>query len=302
MVCAKSQTHKIDELAGIVHPRDGHPKIYAMIDAYLDESGIHDGAAVCVISGYYCGRGQWRKFEALWRKTLAQFNVPLEKFHAKNLVKRRGFFDSWNDQIFTAFLDALASAIIEYKIHPVTVGVVIADFFSFSHSQRRFLTGARLEDGKLISSGAPGKPYFCPFQECVARVAESAPVGGKAHFFFGLDRPFAGYAHAFMDDILAHPYARVHNQIGRSPAFPLAKETPQLQAADLLAYVSYLDMTDRLKNNSWDEIPDTYLRLLIENRKCMNDFCYFEKNAMQIALNRTYELTGNWDGHLDIST
>lgn len=122
-------------------------------------------------------------------------------------------------------------------------------------------------------------------------------VGGKAHFFFGLDRPFAEYASAFMEDVLANPYARCHGQIGRSPAFPLAKETPQLQAADLLAYVTYLDMTERLKNNSWYEIPDTYLRLLIENRKCMDDFCYFERTTMQVVLNRTYEISGNWDDH-----
>jgi hypothetical protein len=268
-----------------------------MLDAYLDESGIHDGAAVCVISGYYGGRGQWKKFEALWRKSLAQFNVPLEKFHAKDVVKRRGFFDNWKDPIYAAFLDALASAIIQYKIHPVTVGIVVADFNSFSHAQRRFLTGARLKDAKLTTSGAPSKPYFCPFQECLARVAESAPVGGKAHFFFGLDRPFAEYARAFMEDILANPYARCHEQIGRRPEFPLAKGTPQLQAADLLAYVTYLDMTARLENNSWDEIPDTYLRLLIENRKCMEDFCYFEKNTMKIALDSTYDIYGNWDGH-----
>jgi len=131
----------------------------------------------------------------------------------------------------------------------------------------------------------------------VARVAESAPVGGKAHFFFGLGRPFEEYARAFMKEILENPYARCHDQIGRSPAFPLAKETPQLQAADLLAYVTYLDMIEKLKNHSWNEIPHTYLRLLIENRKCMEDFCYYEKNTMQIALNNTYKIYENWDGH-----
>jgi hypothetical protein len=32
-----------------------------MIDAYLDESGIHEGAEVCVIAGYFGGKGQWRE-------------------------------------------------------------------------------------------------------------------------------------------------------------------------------------------------------------------------------------------------
>jgi len=60
-----------------------------MIEAYLDESGIHDGAAVCVIAGYFGGPGQWHKFERLWRKSLDRAGVPLEKFHALNLIEHR---------------------------------------------------------------------------------------------------------------------------------------------------------------------------------------------------------------------
>lgn len=53
---SKSQHCKINDLSDLVHPRDGHRKIFAMIDAYLDESGIHDKAAICVIAGYFGGR------------------------------------------------------------------------------------------------------------------------------------------------------------------------------------------------------------------------------------------------------
>jgi hypothetical protein len=273
-----------------------------MIDAYLDESGIHDGAAVCVISGYFGGRGQWEKFEQLWRKTLADFKVPLDNFHAKEFVKRRDFFSGWDDRLYKDFTDATTDAIIKYKIHPVTVGIVVEDFNSFSHVQKRFFTGARLRDDakgnwKLVTSGAPSKPYFCPFQECMAKVAEAAPVGGKAHFFFGLDRPFAEYARAFMKEIVDDPYAPFHERIGRNPAFPLAKETPQLQAADLLAYRSYLDMTDRVQKNTWHEFPPMSLRRLMERRRSMEDFVYYNKETLKITLDNTYKFSGNWDGH-----
>jgi hypothetical protein len=56
-----------------------------VIDAYLDESGIHDGAAMCVVGGYWSGRTRWRQLDNDWRKVLNKFNVPLERFHAKNL-------------------------------------------------------------------------------------------------------------------------------------------------------------------------------------------------------------------------
>lgn len=64
--------------------------VYAMIAAYLDESG--DSAEVCVIAGYFGGTGQWRKFEVAWRKVLLRFAVPLDKFHAKDLMNRCGCF------------------------------------------------------------------------------------------------------------------------------------------------------------------------------------------------------------------
>src|ERR1700683_5218102 len=87
----------IDELEGLVHPRDGHPKILAMIEGYIDETGIHDGATVCVIAGYFGGRGQWKRFEHDWRLALKDSEVPLADFHALNFMKRRKFFFGWDD-------------------------------------------------------------------------------------------------------------------------------------------------------------------------------------------------------------
>src|SRR5208283_2154203 len=105
-----------------------------MIDAYLDESGIHDGAAICAIAGYFGGRGQWRKFESDWKYLLHTFGVPMERFHAKDLFpKPRGFFlHHWDSSRHPAFLDAIAETIIRHKkIHPVGFGIVIDDFNSY---------------------------------------------------------------------------------------------------------------------------------------------------------------------------
>ncbi|MGD0793495.1 MAG: hypothetical protein ABR920_17135 [Terriglobales bacterium] len=48
-----------------------------MIDAYLDESGVHDGAAMCVIAGYFGGNGQFRRFERDWKKVLSRFRFKI---------------------------------------------------------------------------------------------------------------------------------------------------------------------------------------------------------------------------------
>src|SRR6185437_8468888 len=86
MECIMRRTKRdcgfIERWAGHVHPRDGE-KLFSMVEAYMDESGIHDGAHVCVIAGYYGGKNQWRSFEQRWRKILKDTNTPaLKEFHA----------------------------------------------------------------------------------------------------------------------------------------------------------------------------------------------------------------------------
>src|SRR5580698_4734839 len=113
-----------------------------MLDAYLDESGIHDKAEVCVIAGYFGGPGQWRKFEAAWRALLVSFSVPMNKFHAKDIYpKPCGFFHGWSAARHFEFLSAIAATIAAHKkIHPVGFGILVRDFFSYSENVRRFFT------------------------------------------------------------------------------------------------------------------------------------------------------------------
>lgn len=259
-----------------------------MITSYLDESGVHDGAPACVIAGYFGGKGQWKKFDALWRKTLKDVNLSLEDFHAKKLVKSLGTYGDT--------LRRLAQAIAQCrKIHPVSTGVIVADFESFSLPQRRFLTGARLKGGKLVTTGSPNKPYFMPFQHCVKTVASHAEVGGRADFSFGVDRPFAGYAKELFKDIKADPIAPYRDRLG-SISFPLAKETPQLQAADLLVHLTYLDLQERAANDSWHNQPSGLLATCLANAKMQDDFTYFNRECIELALQEARSLSGDWDG------
>ena len=96
-----------------------------MLHAYLDESGIHESAAICVIGGYFAGKGQWRRFETAWRKLLADFSVPLGEFHASELIAKQGFFFAWSRTRLNEFLNALAATIASHtKIHPVGASIV----------------------------------------------------------------------------------------------------------------------------------------------------------------------------------
>lgn len=176
-------------------------------------------------------------------------------------------------------LSFLTAAVVSYKIHPVAFGIIVKDFFSFSERERRFMTGAALRrDGKLMSTGCPKRPYFVPFTSCMQRVASHAAVGGKAHFYFGLDRHFAAAALLLFRHIKGRTTIKWRERIGEI-SFPLAKETPQLQAADLLSYLTYIYMTEWTQN----EVPtSTQLLLspLVERRLEKDDMAYLNRDGL----------------------
>jgi hypothetical protein len=296
----KSQPLVVDGLYRLVHPRDGHSKIFAMIDAYLDESGIHDGAAICVVAGYFGGRGQLGKLETAWKAVLSEYKFPMEDFHAKNLLKQRRHRPMLHD---------LAEAIAKQpKVYPVSFGVVVQDFNSFSLKQRRFFTGATVNrrTGKLVTTGAPTKSYFVPFQNCLKAVTEYAPVGGKAHFAFGIDRPFAEYAVSLFAQIKeqiaegSYPDSawKAKDRLG-DPTFPEASKTAQLQAADLYVHLTYQHMIERRVTQDWKaQPPAELLALCLVNMKTREDHQFMDKECLEDVLAQSRADAGDWDSKI----
>jgi len=193
-----------------------------------------------------------------------------------------GFDNRLHYQLATAIEDS------DRKIHPVSVAVVVDDFNSFSEDDRRFLTGASVkligdDDAKFTSSGSPNRPYYLPFQHCVKQIASYAPVGGEVHFSFGLASSFAGYAVQLMKQIQADPLAPYRDRIG-SVSFPPAKDTPPLQAADLLSHLTYLDVQERIATNGWDKHPTGLLKMCLANRLMQDDTVYYNKACIEETL------------------
>jgi hypothetical protein len=287
---------RIDEFARLVHPRDGHPKIFAMIDAYLDESGIHDGAAICAVAGYFGGRSQFRKLEIAWGKILSKYGIPLEEFHATDMVRTRKHQPMLHD---------LVQVIAAHKVYPVSLGIVVEDFNSYTEKQRRFLTGATLDDktGKFKSMGCPSKPYFVPFQLCLKTVTSYAPIGGKAHFIFGVDRPFSKYALEMFaqvkkqvsEDLCPWTTWKEKDRLG-DPSFPPAKETPQLQAADLYCFLTYKHMMERYAAKDWTVQPSGLLLNCLRNMRSRDDHAFQDKCCLDKMLTETRAILGRkWD-------
>ena len=215
---------------------------FSLCSRALHESGIQDGAPICLIGGYFGGPGQWRKVGIAWQTILNRHKV--EEFHAKQFWafadkgERVGPYKEWSESKAHHFLDELIAVIDGHKIHPVSTVLVVDAFNRLTHNERRFLTGGALRDGKFVTSGCASKPYFLPFQTVVLDLARHASIGGKAHFAFDLNKQFKGYAlelFALVKGLTALPF---HNRIGEI-SFPTGLEAVQLQTANLLCYLNY---------------------------------------------------------------
>ena len=269
-----------------------------MIDAYLDESGIHDNAKVCVIAGYFGGPGQMRRFAEDWKRMLGRFNFPMAEFHAKDLMKKRDA---------RPMLEALATVISQQrKVYPMAHGILVDDFHSFSHDERRFLTGATLlkPSGRLEGSGCPNRPYFVPFQNIVKLITDCAPVGGKANFNFGLGRPLADYATVMFEQMLAKPERQLavstwksRDRLGTT-SFPQAAETAPLQAADLLVHLTYKHMLEGIGNGAsggFAKQPTGLERLCLANVKAAEHFTYQNRAALENVIGQAREIAPAWN-------
>ena len=80
------------------------------------------------------------------------------------------------------------------------------------------------------------------------------------------------------------------------PEFPLAKETEQLQAADLFCLLTYQHMLERRAANDWRVQPSGLLAHCLGNIRSVEDHAYQDKRCIDEMLEETRRISGfNWD-------
>jgi len=263
-----------------------------MVEAYLDESGIHENAKACVVAGFYGSQAAWRKFEKQWQAVISDYpELHKQGFHAKVFYgrtekrERLGPFQGWSYDKWRKLQDRLVEVIHRNRIFPIAHATVVADFLALKLETRQWLTGAQFStDGAVaVTSGCPNKPYYVPFSFCIA---DSALISGandmdKVHLFAGLDRTFHKYASTLYKFILedSRIASSIKSKLGQL-SFPLAKDTPGIQAADLLAYRFYQLTKARIKEEK--NLPLTpLLEKLLKNRKPNQRFLMFDSVRFQ---------------------
>lgn len=103
----------------------------AVLLGYFDDSGTHDetgqlpGSEVTGVAGYISTVPRLAKFDKEWCRTLKDFGVPPEKFHAFDLQFKKEWFHDWDADRETDFVEKLTSIINRHTMFGVA-GFVLA--------------------------------------------------------------------------------------------------------------------------------------------------------------------------------
>jgi hypothetical protein len=217
-----------------------------VLHAYIDESGIHDGAKFCVLGGYVGSVKQWDRFNRIW--TTDAENPP---FHANRFFacddagQRVRPHLGWTDERAARYVGRLLDAIATVSIKPVGCFVDVEAFQSFTEAQRTYLTGGYMDatSKRWEFKGAPTKPYYLAFMKTLMHGLDANTVPGwKTHFTFDRQKEMAPLAVQLYEHIAQTQPPRYSAKMGRIE-FRGHEDAGPLQAADLLVYAWHRRLT-----------------------------------------------------------
>jgi len=276
-------------MVNLTHPRnDLRERMFVVLkvtdrsylEAYMDDSGSHDGALVSVIAGYFGGHRRWVEFEDRWRAVLARYGVT--EFHAKPFWDRdkegtrtSGEYKGWRKDRAESFLDELLRIIeSSERIFPFACAVENEQWEKQTEENKRIFSGA----SHAHPEGKPSKSMFLAFQRCVLSVADYCKPGIRAHYIFdddhGKNSVWAAICYGQLKQQFAKSDPDTYSSIGQ---FTLADsvDAPPLQAADLLSYEAKKYAEHFLKTGH-DDMRDRYIRALT-NIRSREDFWLFDQ-------------------------
>jgi hypothetical protein len=261
-----------------------------VLRAYLDDSGVHAGSPWCVMAGFFGSEKKWTRFDEKWFDVLDSFGI--DEFHANrfwssvrggNITEYRG----WDRGRANRFIGELLKVIENsHRIFPVSCSVLMDEWSKLARDERAYLTGAKHDDtGKLLTPGAPNKPYFLPFLTAISTVMDYCNPGQLVHFVFDQSPHFSNYALKYFEEIKTWEIEKF-KRLG-DISFVDSKQAAPIQAADLLAFESYQYGMARVAENLQVVDPRLALHRAIKNiRNVKNDSKMFDKYGFDLVLER----------------
>jgi len=265
----------VSQIAHFIHPHDSQWRTIAVLEAYFDESGSHDGSRVFSMGGLVARLDQMKWLADAWRDMLHRNGIS--EFHSADLESRRGIYDGIGaEEQKRIFQDAIN--VIGTYARTAIAGLVVIDDYE------------QAIPGWAKKTAAFGDKYNFCFQMCLNLVFgwiegldPEMPPGDRIAFMF--DQRERGEEITSTSFSQIRKFRDLHDWMG-SLTFDSRKRFVPLQAADLVAYETYKYLDNlALKSGRPPRIP---LKLL--GGKCNLYTRYFPKGKL-IELARYYERT-----------
>ena len=199
----------------------------AMLEAYVDDSGTHEGSRAAVVAAFVASREQWARFESDWRRMLAE--QGLSAFRMSDFENGWGEFRDWDP--------VRRQKVREFVFTTIKI-----------RTQCRMATGIEVEAIRaVVPPSDDTRPYFwCVIEllKHIARWAGKYAPGQNIAYVFEDGTQGKGQIMEALDYVRRHreTWAKYHIA---SYAFGDKRKVVPLQAADVLAYECYKELTNR---------------------------------------------------------
>lgn len=207
-----------DRIARVLLPAGGH--LLVLVEAYFDESGTHDGSKVMALAGYLFRQDKSEEMAAIWREFLAARGLPY--FHMVDCAHGNPPFDKLDPKHRILVETRLIGLIKQFTVQGIGVTVDLEAF------HRRF--------GEKSFLGTPYSLAFYLVTRGVAVWAKETQYEGKIAYFFEAGHASQSEANYLLGIGLRIPEIKAELHYA-GHAFVEKQEAPQVQAADLFAWL-----------------------------------------------------------------
>jgi hypothetical protein len=205
--------------------------IVALLEAYFDESGTHDGSPVMCIAGYLFQKDRCKELDLAWKEVLDFYNLPF--FHMVDCAQGARPFDALLPDERDQAARRMIALIRAHALFGMGIAIVETDYNAVMSGMPRI--DLPVDD---LPIPLPGTAYsYCCWTALNAIGAWIRRGGfeGEVAYFFEAGHKHADEANQIMNRIVRVPSLRNEFRYAAHSFVPKEKARP-LQTADILAW------------------------------------------------------------------
>jgi hypothetical protein len=247
----------VAEIIQFIHgPWAAGKRSIAVVYGYFDGSGTDDTSPLCCVAGFVADLDAWVDFDNRWNAVLDKPEWPnrVREVHMYDLAHAEKEFENWSYASRLALFGDSVGVITSSDIHALGSTVWVEDFDRLSDDEKQLLAFQKL--------GTPNDIAFQHMMQIViGYTAEKYSDEKRVGVMFHTEPNLALRYHELYNHYVAR-FPRAE-RLSTPLAFGDSCDFPPLQAADLLAYTTFVwQLSFRNNPESYFPIEPAFLRMI----------------------------------------